>query len=237
MKPLDFLKRIFWLQFIFVFCLILSANRAYPSSQVKNQGDTTKVTGKKTRKVMKLQAMSIAKELNLSEENSLKLVEIYRAARKNLKKSLAALPDEADKKKARMASDEVKRAERRNLESEFKEIMDEKQAETAMIILASFNPRYDRYVKILAEMDLNEEKMYSAMKSVNIYITEYQKARNQADADGTRLSADTAKMLKKQLDEGLTAILNEEQLVIWLEASALGKKQESDKPDNKKIER
>jgi Spy/CpxP family protein refolding chaperone len=72
-------------------------------------------------------------------------------------------------------------------------------------------------------LNIENEKMNSALKEIAVYAAGYAKARAEAEASGSRFSSSVSRELKSALDASLTKILTPEQLAKWNELSALGK--------------
>ena len=173
------------------------------------------------------QAMSVAADMGIANEQTEKLINTYVAARLDLQTSVKELPGTENKEENEAAKDELYAAYRANITKSLKEFLSEEQASDAAIVLGSLNSRWDRYVKFLMGCNLDADKMKPALKAVNSYISGYQKARNEADASGGRISSVVSKELKKNLDDNLQLILSEQQVAEWNEISAMGKKKES----------
>jgi len=202
----------------FLIILIFFTSSLYTQN---NQGKTDKL---KAKKVWEIQAKSIAKEFSLSTEKTAELITVYIAARESLKDAYKTMPEENDAAKKKAAKNALKDVERKKLEKSLMDILSKEQLTVAMKSLGSFNPRWDRFVRIIVGFKMDEVKYDAALIEVNKYITSYQEAYQEAAQKGERFSGKKSRELKETLDNGLSVILLENQLVEWKSASALGKK-------------
>ena len=171
----------------------------------------------------KAEAKAVANDLRLSKEQRGKLTDAFIAARKSQRDAVKALPEETDREKSRAATLGVNTKERATLEKSLKGILTNEQIAKALPLLGSFNHRWDTMVKTLSELKLEKEKMNAALKLVGTFVTDYEKARSEATASGSRFSSSTSRDLKEKLDAGISKLLSAEQLKTWNEATKSGK--------------
>lgn len=175
-------------------------------------------------KAWELQAKTVAKELALSDDQTGKLADAYKAARNSHLAAVASLRGQQTgggrgDMRAFQAANE---AERAKFESAIKAFLNEEQTAKALASLGTFNRRWDAMVIVLAEMKLEEKANEEAMKLVAGHVAEASKAMLEARESGNMEAArETNRKLREQLDAGLGKILNAEQMAKWNEATAM----------------
>jgi len=170
-----------------------------------------------------LQAMSVAKRLDLSKEATEQLVAAYKAARDSERKAAEAIwsSEEGDRASRFEKYRQLLDSERGKLESALQGFLTKEQVEKAMASLGTFSWQWDRYVDTLAGFGLDEEKLDKALEQVNTYITDSSKATREASAERDWAAQRTIlQQHKAKLDTALASILSEEQLAQWTEATA-----------------
>ena len=177
----------------------------------------------KVEAAWKLEAGCVAKALGLSEEKTGQLADAYKAARESYQEGIEELSadqggDRGDRFEAyRRLQDE----ERGKLEGALKGILKEGQVAQAIASLGTFSRSWDRYVDTLAGMELGDEKLTNALVLVNQYVIDSDKATREALANQDWESMrEVRRSQKEKLDTALAAVLSEEQLTKWSEATA-----------------
>jgi len=183
-------------------------------AQVSKQTEVKNSGPKKSTIAWGVQAKNVADDLELSTDITAQFVDIYVNARQTYKSAQHALPEMEDKLASRRITLELRMAEENKLPKKFGILLDQDQVVYACRILGSFNPKWDRQVRILLTFDLDEKKIKSAIKLVNQFNVDYQ---------AYRTAGKNTKTLKKGLDEALAVFLNADQQTRWLNESA-GKK-------------
>ena len=117
-------------------------------------------------------------------------------------------------------SAEVGAAEREKFKTALAAFLTEEQAKKAVDMLGVFNTRGDHMAHLLIGYQLGE-KLDKALDLVDTYVLEQNKLWESASGEQADFSAQREKMtaLKNDLDKGLAAILSEEQLAKWKEAT------------------
>ena len=180
--------------------------------------------------VWTLQATHVAGSLDLSKEQTTTLVDAYKAARESnqtdvREKMEAAMADDAGEgdrqarfQAMREAREEVAKAEIAKLEKALSSLGEEKTKE-AVAQLGTFSGEWDRMVQVIAGLNLGD-KQDEALDLTSTYNADYTAARNEAMASGDREAMRGVRQeYKTKLDDGLKAILSEEQMVSWTEAT------------------
>jgi peroxiredoxin len=165
------------------------------------------------------QARSVARDLKLDEDVTGRLVDVYVAARKTLRKKLADLREanEGGERGRRWRIDpELIEAQREALQSQVSKILPEAQADRAMPVLGAFRGQWDRMVDAVAGMRLGEAKTYAALAPILQYEYRIIDIRTMDDRQAMRGAITEAR-------EGLLAdlgkVLSEEQLASFRDAT------------------
>ncbi len=194
-----------------------------PVADAQGQRGGPRLAPEKQEAAWTLHSTCVAKELELSGDNTKKLVTAYIAARKSHGKAMEALRGEGGGGGGQgrwQRFRELSESEGKKLETAFSEFLSKEQTKEATTTLGSFDWSGDRYIDTLASYKLGDEKLFSALKHVSGYIVDYSKARADAMAGGDWQSIRTARQeLKGKLDTSLASILSEEQLSQWKEAT------------------
>ncbi len=164
---------------------------------------------KRRRTVYDQQAQCVGKLLNLSEEQTDTLKVIYRELRKSRKLELTKYPNKQDKEYKKIAY-EIEKNARANLFEKMKEIMSIENAKKAIVPLASFNPRWDGYVAILASFGLKRDIKSKVIRHTLEYAIKYEKGKRT-----TRKGSINHSSGKKYLDKKLMPLLTKEQYDEW----------------------
>ena len=195
-----------------------------PDAAAQRGGGGPQLAPEKAEAAWKLEAECVAKALSLSEEKTGGLVAAYKAARKSyqegVEKLTAAQGD--DRTALFMAFRELQDTERGKLEVALKGILEETQVAQAIASLGTFNRGWDRYVDILAGLELGDENLSKALALVNQYVIDSDKSMREALAKQDMESLrETRRAEKEKLDTALATVLSEEQKTKWGEATAL----------------
>jgi hypothetical protein len=204
------------------------------SGAAKNDSSLVSTASDEMLTTWKTEVKGIAAELGLTKDRQSKLTEVFIAARKRQRDAVRALPEEADRIKSRAAIEVVNVKERTSLEKALQGILTAEQMTKALPLLGSFNHRWDSMVKTLSTLKLEKEKLHASLKLVGTFVTEYDKARSEAAASGTRFSSSVTRDLKAKLDAGMTPLLTAEQLTLWNDGTKSGKAPSTDAPPVKK---
>jgi len=179
--------------------------------------------------VWTLQANHVAGTLDLSKEQTAKLVDAYKTARESYQTAYrerreAAMADagqgdrRARSRAMREAQQEVAKAEIAKLEKALSGIGEEK-VKKAVAQLGTFSGEWDRMVQVIAGFKLGD-KQAKALELVTTYVVDSTAARNKAVASGDFESMrGIGREQRTKLDDGLKAILSEEQMASWTEAT------------------
>ena len=183
--------------------------------------------------VWTLQATHVAGTLDLSKDQTTTLVDAYKAARESYQTAYreriqAAMADagEGDRQARfrgmREAQQEVAKAEIAKLEKALSGLGEEK-TKKAVAQLGTFSVEWDRMVHVIAGFNLGD-KQGKALDLISTYNADYTAARNEA-MSGAMSGGDRQAMRgvrqehKTKLDDGLKAILSEEQMASWTTAT------------------
>lgn len=178
----------------------------------------------RNEKAWELQAKCVAKDLELSDELSGKLVEAYKAARGSHSAAVAQLRGQqtGGGRGDMRAYQEANQAERAKFETALEGFLNEDQTAKVLATLGLFNWRWDSMVTALDGMNLDEKANAEAMKIVAAHVAESGKAMSEARASGDMESArETNRKLREKLDADLSKVLNAEQMAKWTEATAM----------------
>jgi hypothetical protein len=214
---------LFW-GIVVVLALVPMAVQAQPGGE---RGD--RLSPEDAKKAWALEARHVAGKLELSKDATAKLTEAFAAARTGYAKAMAAKREElsADTRDRssryaayRKTGEEVATAEREKFEKALTAFLTEEQVKKALERLGSFNRRWDDMVHTLAGFDLGE-KQTEALELVNQYVVDQSKLYATASGSEGDFTALRDKMteMKTALDKSLSALLSEEQLAKWTEAT------------------
>lgn len=169
-----------------------------------------------------LEAKGVANELTLSENSAAKLAGLYKEARESHQKGMQELFAGGGGGMGRMQGmRDLNEKERAALEKALQDVLSAEQSASATKLLGTFNRQWDRLVDTLAAFELEDEKLFPALKLVNRYVVDSDKARSEAMANMDFESMRTVSQeLKAKLDSSLAETLSEEQLAKWKEATA-----------------
>jgi len=176
-----------------------------------------------------MQAGHAAQKLELGDDAAKQLAQAYEAARTSyaaaIDKKREELRGVTEDRSARWAAyrkmyTEVGTAEREKFEAALAAFLSEGQAKKAVDMLGVFSTRGDHMVHLLAGYELGDQQG-KALDLINTYVLEQNKLWENVSGQETDVSAQREKMtaLKSDLDKGLAAILSEEQLAKWKEAT------------------
>jgi len=194
---------------------ILMCATSMPSNEAPKKSAKKKSSNSGASAVWILQAQAVHKELGLSPEIRDKFVDTYVACRKSYKTEQHALPDEVDKAKSREITLQLRETKRNELNADLKTFLTDEQTTAAVRYLGIFHPKWDRQVRTLINFNLEKEKLIAAMKLVNDFNVNYEKARS--------IGINTRNM-KDTLNFELSKLLTENQLAKWKEVTDKSKK-------------
>jgi len=173
----------------------------------------------------RLQAETVARELDLSEELRGKLVAAYQEARRahqaSTREQLREAVTGGDRRGAAREMLQLNPEHRQKLEAALKGFLTEEQATRALASLGSFDRQWDRMVIALADLGLAEEKLEVGLSHLNAYAAAADQGRRSAagagDLRGFRSAAQEA---RSKLEGELAQLLTEEQLKKWKDETA-----------------
>lgn len=172
-------------------------------------------------KAWELEAKNVAKSIGLSDEQTTKLVDAYKAARQSYATAARAQMSQGERPNMQ-AMLELNKSERAKLAAALEGTLTPEQAEKALASLGSFNWRWDSMVLALDGMGLEEAKKEQALTKVADYVAETAKAREAAAGGGDmQAMREKGRELREKLDADLGQILSAEQLAQWKEATAM----------------
>jgi len=175
--------------------------------------------------IWRAQGTSVVSDLEIPAEPGEKVVTAYIAARESHRKALDELRGQGGGQGGFERYREVSEQERGKLEVALKEILGEEKAATALEQLGTFGRQWDRYVRTLLGMKLEEEVMKAAMKEVNVYNVASAKAFRDAAGGDRQSMRSTFTKLKSDLDAALAKLLTADQLAKWNEETTLRPRQ------------
>ncbi|HOJ33924.1 MAG TPA: hypothetical protein PKY35_07025 [Candidatus Hydrogenedentes bacterium] len=222
------LSNVLWLMGVVGFAVAFCLSALAQPGPGEGRGARARLTQEQAEAAWKLQAQHVGSKLGLSEENVGKLVEAYVKARKDhqtaLEERRSSMERGPDAREAwRKATLELAEGARENLKKAVASFLDEKQTETAVQRLGTFDARWDVMVHTIAGFNLGE-KQADALELINTYVIESRAlmaTRSEAGPPSEDFR-EKAMALRTKLDENLSKILSEEQLAQWKQAVAFG---------------
>jgi hypothetical protein len=209
-------------------CVALSVT-CFAQNKPVEEKERTKET---TEGAWKLQVQIVAEDSGLSKDQTAKLTEAYLTARRSHKQALKELPEEADKDKARAATQEAVETDREKFLTSLKGVMSDELIAKVTPTLGSFNAKWDGFVIVLQDLKLNPATMKSALKFVITYVTEYETSSSESMKAFNRKP--NSRPFKDKLDRDLSGLLSAEQMAQWKEATASSSGKEKSAPSEKK---
>jgi hypothetical protein len=183
------------------------------------------------------EAKGVAKQIELNDEKTTKLVEAYVASRKSLQESMqefrrsmrdargtgegrgrgagrggergAGRGGGQGAQDIRQEMRSIRDAEQKKFETAVAAFLEDESLETAVKTLGSFSGQWDLLVVGLIDLKLDDEKMYASLKPVQAYAMKIEKARESDERGAMR---DAMQDGLKELDDALDDILTEEQM-------------------------
>jgi hypothetical protein len=166
-----------------------------------------------------LEAQLVAKQLQLSDDNTSKIVHLYLKARKSLADARQALRSQGTT--GFEAYRDLSDKEGKKFEADMAKFLNEKQVKKAMESLGTFNTTWDRMVDALAGFKLEQKALDKALDKVHDYIVESAKLMQQARASGSfQEMRPKFQELRDKLDKAMESILSKEQLEQWKQVAA-----------------
>lgn len=184
----------------------------------------TRHAPEKNEKAWEIEAKTIAGTLELSAEQTPKLVEAYKAARESQMAAIRAKMEEQQEGGRRnyQAYRKVNEAERAKLETALKAFLTPESTAKALATLGTFSRRWDPMVTVLDVMNLEKKARGEAMKRVATYVAESSKALQAAmAAEDFESMREQFRKRKEALDADLAKILSAEQTTQWKEATTM----------------
>jgi len=180
------------------------------SAMAQNSG-----TEKDNNSVWQLQAKTVAESYGLNEKEATKLSKAYVSMRMNVVEQNKEVDRKADPEayKANAAKNEL--IGQNQIKKSIGKILKSEQVEEALLLLGSFNSRWDTYQKVLIDLDLNDTELSSSSIALVEYMKNYLLARKLASDSGERFSGRTASELKSKLDKALSENLDPAKLAQW----------------------
>ncbi len=170
-----------------------------------------------------IQAKGVAEDLELGQVIESKLIAAYQAARASHDEAMREFWSVAEGN--RMESWQQRRElvanEREKLQEALTAFLSDGQTTQAIGILGSFSRRWGQMVHVLTGFELEQEDLDTALEQVQTYVTDSNKAREEAmaGADFASLS-ESMRELKDKLDKEMATILTAEQKETWDQATA-----------------
>ena len=188
------------------------------------------MTPKELEDAWTLQATYVAGTLALSEEQTAKLVDAYKAAREGYQSAFRGLIQAANMlfgedsghwepcKVVHKSQAEAAETEIAELEKALSGI-DKEKLRTAVVQLGTFSREWDRMVRVIAGFNLGD-KQDKALELISTYNVDYTAAVNETmAARDFRAVSGVQKEHKARLDDGLKAILSKKQMTSWTKAT------------------
>ena len=155
-------------------------------------------------------ANSLAREMNLSDTNTDKLVSSYTEVRLSFHKELIKVPNEG------FNPNELQEQLKNSFKSTLEGFLEADKVSKSFELLGRFMYFWDSRIHTLISFGLEEENMYLALKILNAYFINSTKEIQKARADSPRASTrELSAQLEEKLAQSLSSILNEEQLIVW----------------------
>ncbi len=174
--------------------------------------------------IWKIQAESLAETYELGKTESALLSSKYVQMRQSVNEKNKTV----DKKNDPVAYSENVAKNEKQAREQLKIVIDKlvngDRANEALLLLGSFNSRWDSYTKVLVDFAQNQEQLMASSKSLVEYMKLYLKARRMAEESGERFSGRTASELKGKLDTDLAVHLTADQIAVWDTATQRKKK-------------
>jgi len=179
-----------------------------------------------------LQASHVAGKLEISKEQTTKLVDAYKKARASCSEAMTKAREEAranadteDRQAMRQAMREaqqkVTKAETEKFAKAVGAILDKEKTGKAVKQLGTFSGSLDRMVNVVAGLKLDKAKQAKALDIVSAYTVESTAALAKARASGDRESMrGLFQEQRTKLNEAMGKVLSEEQMTKWTEANA-----------------
>ncbi len=175
-----------------------------------------------------LQASHVAGKLELSKEQTTKLVDAYRKARESYPEVLGKARKEARAKAApeerrgmgrimREVQQKVAKAETEKFAKDVGTFLGKKKTKQAARQLGRFSGSLDKIVNIVAGLELDKAKQAKALDIVSAYDAESTAARQKAMAGGDRdAMRAVSETQRAKLNEAMSKVLSEEEFRTWV---------------------
>ncbi|MBN1417042.1 MAG: hypothetical protein JW973_18240 [Bacteroidales bacterium] len=174
--------------------------------------------------VWEMQVHSISVSCDLDKKEISKLTNAYLKVRQDVEKQNKQINQKTDPDAYVANTIKNENEGREQIKKNIDKILEGEQAEEALLLLGSFNSRWDTYQKILLDFNLEKEQLEASSKSLAEYMKVYLKERKLAEEEGERFSGRIATELKNNLDKSLSSILSQEQMDEWISATKFKKK-------------
>ena len=191
-----------------------------PDATAQFGGRGPRLSEEKREAAWALHAKTVAKKLGLNKEQTEKLVASYKSARQSYGSAIREVMGAGAGGDRRERFRKLRETQGGKLQAAFKEFLSEEQLEKATASLGSFDSSGDRMIDLLASFGLGEEKLDKGLDQVSSYIVKVDEVRRKAIASGDFMSMRGPRQeLKEKLDTAIAALLSEEQLTKWKEAT------------------
>jgi peroxiredoxin len=186
----------------------------------------------KTKAAWTWEAREVARVLELGADETNQLVEAYAAGRKKFSDAMLEAReareagDAGQRRRGPRVGPEVIKEHRSALQTQLSGFLSQDQAKEATRSLGLFSTHWDRMVDGVAGLDLGEEKTCAALAPIREYIVQVAGAQRLAreGEPGDRQAVRGLMMEAREgLSDGLTAVLDEEQLA-QLQESMMGRR-------------
>ena len=181
------------------------------------------ISPKKLAEAWTMQATYVAGTLDLSEEQTAKLVDAYKQARESYTTSL---PERIKLERESVTDREsraqvVSKARENTVKAEIAKIeealsgLSEDKVKKAVAQLGTFSAEWDRMVLVVDDLKLGDEQT-EVLELITAHVVDYTAARNKAMASGDRQAGrNTRQEFKTKLDDDLKEILSDKQMDTW----------------------
>ncbi|MCF8379789.1 MAG: hypothetical protein K9H49_09445 [Bacteroidales bacterium] len=171
------------------------------------------------RDIWALQVSSMSINYDLTGKEILKLSNAYVKMRTNVveQNKLVDKNSNPEAFQANVAKNEL--AGMKLIKKSVYKLLKDEQADEAMLLLGSFNARWDSYQKVLIDLNLTEEELATTSKLLADYMKDYLLARKISEESGERFSGRTASELKTKLDKAISENLDQVNFADWEKAT------------------
>jgi len=185
------------------------------------RGGGIQISQEKLDEIWRAQADGIGREIKLDKEKIAKVVAAYKASREAQAKEVQELFAGGQRGPGMFQEmREINETESGILKDNLMKFLSEKDSDTAVASLGSYNRQWDRLVSTILGFELEDAKQKKALELIAGYVVESNKARDEAIASGDFQSIRTAsEELKGMLDMSIASLLSKEQVETWKTAT------------------